>query len=152
MGDVPDEIVEQVLRAGMSAPTSGNQRPWQFVVVRNREKMENLIEAYPYAKMLRDVPVAVMVCFDKDREKWAERWQMDCANATLNMLLSIHGLGYGGLWLEVYPIQERVKMIQDFFDMPETVIPLAIVPIGHPDEEKSSEDRYEESLVHYDTW
>ncbi|MHA1906978.1 MAG: nitroreductase family protein [Candidatus Thorarchaeota archaeon] len=152
MSDIPDEIVQKVLRAAMSAPTSGNQRPWQFVVVRDREKMENLIEAYPYAKMLRDVPVAIMVCFDKDREKYEERWQLDCANATLNMLLAIHGLGFGGLWLEVFPIQERVKMIQDFFGMPDTIVPLAIVPIGHPAEKKPAEDRYEESLVHYDSW
>lgn len=152
MGDVSPEIVQKILKAGMSAPTSGNQRQWQFVVVRDREQMEKLIEAYPYATMLRDVPVAVIVCHDKSREKWEARWQMDCANATLNMLLAIHGLGLGGLWLEIYPIEERVRMVQEFFGMPEGIVPLAVVPIGHPAEEKPSEDRYDESIVHYDTW
>ncbi len=152
MGDVSSETVKQILKAGMCAPTSGDQRQWQFVVVRDRDQIEKIIESYPYATMLRDVPVAIIVCHDKDREKWALRWQMDCANATLNMLLAIHGLGLGGLWLEIYPIEERVKMIQEFFELPKTIVPLAVVPIGHPAETKSSEDRYDESIVHYDTW
>lgn len=152
LGDVSDEIIHQVLKAAMCAPNSGNQRLWQFVVVKDREKMENIIEAYPYAIMLRDVPVAIIVCFDKNREKWAKRWQMDCANAALSMLLAIHGLGLGGMWLEIYPIPERIKMIQEFFEMSEDIIPLAVIPMGYPAEKIPPEDRYDESIVHYDSW
>ncbi|MGY5876779.1 MAG: nitroreductase family protein [Candidatus Thorarchaeota archaeon] len=152
MKEIPDNNVKQILRAGMSAPNSGNQRLWQFVVVRDRNQMEKIIEAYPYAVMLRDVPVAIIVCYDKNREKYEDRWQMDCSNASLNLLLAAHGLGFGGLWLEVYPIQERIEMMQEFFGMTEDVIPLSVIAIGHPAEEKPPIDRYEESLVHYDTW
>ncbi|MBY8997842.1 MAG: nitroreductase family protein [Candidatus Thorarchaeota archaeon] len=152
MGDVSDDTLQKILRAGMSAPNSGGQRLWQFLVVRNQGQMEKVIDAYPYAKMLRDVPIAIIVCFDQSREKYEERWQMDCATASLNILLAAHGLGLGGVWLEIYPIAERVDAIRESFGMPEHVVPFAVFGIGHPAEEKPALDRYEESLVHYDYW
>ena len=151
--EIPDDDVTKILKAGMSAPTAGNQRPWQFIVVREREMLDKFIKAYHYAeKMLPDVPVAIMVCFDKDREKNENRWQMDCANATLNMLLAAHMLGYGGLWLEIFPVEERIKQLRQSFGIPESVIPFALVTIGHAAEEKPPVDRFEDALIHYDRW
>ena len=151
--EIPDDDVIKILKAGMYAPTAGNQRPWQFIVVREREMFDKFIEVYEYSKrMLPDVPVAIMVCFDKNREKYENRWQMDCANATLNMLLAAHMLGYGGLWLEIFPVEERIKQLRQSFGIPESVIPFALVTIGHAAEEKPPDDRYDEELVHYDRW
>ncbi|MBN2228407.1 MAG: nitroreductase family protein [Candidatus Thorarchaeota archaeon] len=153
MKEIPDDDVTKILKAGMSAPTAGNQKPWQFIVLRERTAFEQVIEANPYSKqMLPDVPVAIMVCFDKNREKYENRWQMDCANATLSMLLATHGLGYGGLWLEIYPVQERIKMIQKSFGIPESVIPFALVAVGHAAEMKSYVEKYDESIIHYNRW
>jgi len=151
--DVPDDAVTKILKAGMCAPTSGNQRPWQFIVIRERAMIDRIIEAYPYSKkMLPDVPVTIMVCFDKNLEKYENRWQMDCANATLSMLLAAHSLGYGGLWLEIYPVDERIPKIQESFGIPESVIPFAVVVIGHAAEQKPQIDRFDQSKVHYDKW
>jgi nitroreductase len=151
--EIPDEIVTKILQAGMCAPTSGNQRPWQFIVIRDRVMIDRFIEAYPYSKkMLPDVPVTIMVCFDRNLEKYEKRWQMDCANATLSMLLATHSLGYGGLWLEIYPIEERINKIQDSFGIPDSVVPFALVTIGHAAEEKPPIDRFDQSIIHYDKW
>lgn len=151
--DIPDDAVNKILKAGMAAPTAGNQQPWQFIVVRSREMLDKIVDANPYSKqMLPDVPVAIMVCFDKNREKYENRWQMDCANATLNMLLAAHMLGYGGLWLEIYPIEERIKQLQQSFGIPESVIPFSLVTIGHAAEKKPPSDRFDEKLIHYNSW
>lgn len=115
--------------------------------------IDRIIEAYPYSKqMLPDVPVTIMVCFDKNLEKYENRWQMDCANTTLSMLLAAHSLGYGGLWLEIYPVDERIPKIQESFGIPESVIPFAVVVIGHAAEQKPQIDRFDQSKVHYDKW
>ncbi len=151
--DIPDEDITKILRAGMCAPTAGNQRPWQFIVIKEREMLNHIIEANPYSKqMLPDVPVAIMVCFDKNREKYENRWQMDCANATLSMLLATHSLGYGGLWLEIYPVEDRIKMIQQSFNMPSNAIPFALVTIGHAAEKKEPVEKFDETLVHHNRW
>jgi nitroreductase len=149
---ITQEIVTEILRAAMSAPTAGNQRPWQFIIIRSRPAIEKIIDAYSYATMLRDVPVAIMVCFDKELEKYKNRWQIDCANAMLSILLAAHGLGYGGLWLEIYPIKERIEKIRNSFGLPDTIVPFSVAAIGQPDEEAQAADRYDETIVHFNKW
>ena len=58
---VTDEQVDTLLRAAMAAPTGKNVRPWEFVVVRNREVLDAMAEALPYAKMLTQANVAIVV-------------------------------------------------------------------------------------------
>ena len=47
--EVEAEKLEAVLRAGMAAPSAGNQRPWEFYIVRDREKLEALSQISRYA-------------------------------------------------------------------------------------------------------
>jgi len=151
--EIPDEAVTKILQAGMCAPTAGNQRPWQFIIIKRREMIDRIIEINPYTKqMLPDVPVTIMVCFDRNLEKYENRWQMDCANATLSMLLAAHSMGYGGLWLEIYPVEERIEKIRESFGIPESVVPFALVTVGHAAEDKPPSDRFEQSKIHYDNW
>ncbi len=115
--------------------------------------IDRIIEINPYTKqMLPDVPVTIMVCFDRNLEKYENRWQMDCANATLSMLLAAHSMGYGGLWLEIYPVEERIEKIRESFGIPESVVPFALVTVGHAAEDKPPSDRFEQSKIHYDNW
>ncbi len=65
---VSDALVTDLLRAAMAAPSAGNQRPWQFVVVRDRTVLEALAAANPYGGMARDAPLAVIVCGDPSPE------------------------------------------------------------------------------------
>ena len=39
---VEDEKILAILRAAMAAPSAGNQQPWEFYVVRDRNKLEEL--------------------------------------------------------------------------------------------------------------
>ena len=39
---VEAEKIEKILRAAMAAPSAGNQQPWEFYVVRNKEKIAAL--------------------------------------------------------------------------------------------------------------
>jgi nitroreductase len=45
--EIPDEDVTKILKAGMTAPTAGNQQPWQFIVIRSREMFDKFINASP---------------------------------------------------------------------------------------------------------
>ena len=44
---VGDDLVEKLLRAAMQAPSAGNQQPWEFVVIRDREIMKAITEFHP---------------------------------------------------------------------------------------------------------
>ena len=65
---VKEEKIEQILKAGMQAPSAGNQRPWEFLVVRDREILEKLAEASPYAKCVDKAPVAIVMGSQSEAE------------------------------------------------------------------------------------
>lgn len=56
--------VEQLLRAGMAAPSAVNRQPWHFVVVTDKAQLKALSKANPYAGMVAKAPLAIVVCGD----------------------------------------------------------------------------------------
>lgn len=150
--DVSDEMIGTILKAAMMAPSAGNQQPWQFIVVRNREKMNGVTEFHPYASMLKKVSVAIIVCGDPDGKKWPDFWVQDCSAAIQNMLLAARELGLGTVWTGIYPIEERITGVRKLFGIPENIIPLAIVPVGWPDTDFKPIDRYNTALIHHEMW
>lgn len=149
---MPPEVVKKLLVAAMSAPSAGNQQPWHFVVARGQGTREALAELLPHGKMLAHAPVAIAVCADLRLEQHAGYWVQDCSAATENLLLAAHALGLGGVWVGVYPREERVAGVRKIFNLPDEVIPLCIVAVGYPAEPIGGSERYKEGRVHYERW
>ncbi|MBW6410879.1 nitroreductase family protein [Clostridium weizhouense] len=149
---VNDEIIEELLKAGMAAPSAGNEQPWEFIVLRDKEIMRKITEVHPYSRMLLNADVAIVVCGDESKEKFKGFWVQDCSAATENILLAAEDKGLGAVWLGVYPIADRIDPIKKLLNLPDSVIPLSIIPVGYPDEQKESVDRFNKSRVHYDRW
>lgn len=149
---VGDDLVERLLCAAMAAPSAGDQRPWQFVVVRERATMTAITEVHPYARMLAAAPLAIVVCGDTRLEKWPQFWEQDCAAATENLLIEAEALGLGAVWLGVHPLPERVEGLRRLLDAPDHVVPFAIVAVGHPAQRKPPADRFDPSRVHRERW
>lgn len=105
---VSEEQVETMLRAAMAAPSAVNFQPWRFVVVTERAKLDAMAEILPYAKMLKQSPLAIVVCGETVWMGGNENpyWQQDCAAATQNLLLAAEALGLGAVWTGVYPNAE----------------------------------------------
>lgn len=149
---VSDNIVEDLLRAAMQAPSAGNGQPWEFVVLRDKEVMKKITEIHPYSKMLLNADVAIVVCGDESKEIFKGYWVQDCSAATENILLTAEDKGLGAVWLGVYPIEDRVVALQKLLNLPESVSPLSIIPVGYPGEEKNAVDRFNKERIHYDRW
>ena len=149
---VADEVIKKLLEAGMSAPSAGNQKPWQFVVVKNEKMLAKLADASPYAKMVKDANLAILVCGDREFEKYPGFWVQDCAAATENILIEAEDQRLGAVWIGIYPVEERVAYLQNVLQLPGQIIPFALIPIGHPAETKVTPSRYEASRVHYEKW
>jgi nitroreductase len=149
---VPTEVVDNLLRAAMQAPSAGNQQAWQFVVVTNRPQLNALAEVLPYGKMLTTAPLGIIVCGDLEHEKSKGYWVQDCSAATQNILLAAHAQGLGAVWLGVYPREQRVIDVRKALGVPENVTPLCVIAIGYPAEQKERADRYDPAKVHYDRW
>jgi nitroreductase len=140
---VDKEVILQLLKAGMYAPSARNSRAWQFVVIQNREMLNQLSQLHPYGKMLREAACAILVCGDRNIDKEEGYLAINCAAATQNIMLSAHELGLGSVWLGVYPRQERMKEISEFLQLPEHLMPVSLISLGYPAEKRPFPERFE---------
>jgi len=143
---VEAEKIDKILRAGMQAPSAGNQRPWEFVVVKNRSVLDKLSEMSPYAKMLASAPVAIVMIARDERMVFPTMWQQDMGACAQNILLEIVEQGLGAVWLGVAPEEERMNYVLEAIGM-EDIKAFAVIPFGYSDKENKFIDRYEEERV-----
>ncbi len=109
---VSEELIHKLLVAAMSAPSAGNGQPWHFGVVTERTVLNSLAELLPFGKMLQQAPLAIVVCGETKGQPFDGYWVQDCSAATENLLLAAHALGLGGVWLGVYPREDRAAGVK----------------------------------------
>ena len=114
----------------MFAPSAGNQQPWHFVVIDDREILDQVPPVHPYSKMMRQVGVAIVVCGNLQRERHQRYWVQDCAAATQDLLLAARAQGLGTVWLGVFPREDRVAGLRRLLDLSEYIVSLVLVPVG----------------------
>lgn len=147
---VSENDIKTMLEAAMAAPSASNRKPWHFIVVTERQILDKLARVHPYGKMLFEAPLCIVVCGD---EAIAPRfWVQDCSAAAENLLLAAAALGLGAVWLGVHARESRVGPIRKVLNIPETIVPLNLIPIGHPAEEKEPRTQYDELRVHHNQW
>jgi len=142
--------IKIMLEAAMAAPSASNLKPWHFIVVTDRKMLDNLAGAHPYGKMLFKAPLCIIVCGDTRISPLF--WVQDCSTASENLLLAVTALGLGAVWLGVYPREERVNAIRKALNIPENVIPLNLISVGYPAEQKEPRSQYDELKVHHEQW
>lgn len=146
---VEEEKVQILLKAGMAAPSGKDVRPWEFVVVTERSLLDTLAEALPYAKMLRQAPLAIVVCGDTAKSSY---WYLDCSAAAENILLAAEALKLGAVWTAAYPYDDRMAVVKKETGLPENILPLCVIPVGYPAIPHSPKDKYDETKIHKNKW
>lgn len=149
---VSPQVVREILKAAMSAPSAGNERPWHFIVLTDRAILDEIPKFHPYSAMLKQASTAILVCADVTLEKHKGHWVLDSSAATQNLLLAAHAKGLGAVWCGVYPSEDRVMNIKKLLRLPEQIVPFSLVPLGFPGETKQAADRFDGSRVHQNGW
>ena len=151
---VAAETVEQLLRAGMAAPTAVNKQPWAFVVLQGREQLDRLAEVQA-GRILSGAQLAIVVCGDMEKAlegTGRDYWIQDTSAATENILLAAHALGLGAVWTGVYPNPERTAAVSEALGLPEQIIPLCVIAAGYPAETPEPKDKWKPENVRYEHW
>jgi nitroreductase len=152
--DVPDETIERLLTAGMAAPSANNEQPWHFVVVRERAILDEIPKFHRYSGMLRQSPVAIVVCSDLKRsvDPTVDYWVQDCSAATENILIAANALGVGACWLGIHPRKKRVEALSRLLNLPDNIVPFCVIALGRAAESKAPGDNYDAERIHYERW
>ena len=145
---VEQEKITQLLKAAMAAPSACNQQPWEFYVVTDKNVIEQLSEASPYAKCAKDAPLVFVPCYRTEGIA-PDYFEIDLSAAVENLLLEADYLGLGAVWMGIAPDEGRMNAVKKVLDIPEHLRAFALVPCGYPAEARAQQDRYEESRVHY---
>ncbi len=147
--EIPPETIQLLLKAAMYAPSARNTQAWNFIVVTDRHLLDQLAVIHPYAKMLKYAPLAILVCGDKLIEENESYLAVNCSAATQNLLLAAHSLGLGSVWLGVYPKPDRIQPISDLLNLPLDCIPISMIALGFPDEQREQPQRFCPEKIHY---
>lgn len=148
---VTDEQVRLLLTAAFCAPSACNRRPWEFVVVRDREMLAKFAARFRFQKMMTQAALAIVVCEDRERAIDHDLSVNDCSAAVQNILLAAHSMGLGACWCGLRP-DGVARRTAEWLEMPENILPIATIAIGWPDESREQKDRYEPERVHFDRW
>jgi len=129
--EIPEEMIRTILRAGIKAPSGGNRQPWRFIVVTDREKIKQF-DPEEHQPWVENAPAVIVVCANPHDtwEKYGEDDQcyiLDTAAAIENLLLAIHGLGLGGVWI----LTCGKRTIRNLLQIPKHWQIISIVPFGY---------------------
>lgn len=147
---VDKEMLETLVRAGMAAPSSRDRRPWEFIIVTDRNLLDTMGDGLPLARMLKETKQAIIVCGDTIKSNNA--WQLDCSAAAQNVLLAAESMGLGAVWTAAYPYPERMKVVRDALQLPEHIVPLTVIPVGYPVGMEKTKDKFNKKQMHYNGW
>jgi nitroreductase len=151
---VEKEKVLLLLQAAMAAPSASDSKPWEFVVVTETATLDKLRAFHPYGNY--NGTLAVIVCGHpaiSGKPSSSELfWTQDCSAATENLLIEAAGLGLGAVWCGVWPREERVRALTDIVGLPEGCLPLNMIWVGYPGEEKASRTQYNPDRVHWEKY
>jgi len=152
---VSRDLLQELVRAGMAAPTSKDTRHLSFMVIDDPQMVMKLTEGLPYAKMLLTAKHAIIVCSDLRLAYGGAEigyWIQDSSAAAENILLAAHSLGLGTCWTGVHPRPERVEFLRTLLGIPENVMPLCTIAVGHPTGEDKPRDKFDASKVFWNGW
>ena len=138
-----DEL-KTLCKAGLSAPSARNGRPWELIIVKDRETLDKLSRVRAPWKMLSNADAAIVIAGTKGKYL-----QQDCAAATQNILLAAASMKLAACWLGLYPNMDAVEQVQEIVKLPAEISPVMVVSIGRPAENAPVTERtIEESKIH----
>jgi nitroreductase len=146
------EQLTLLVKAGMAAPTAVNRQPWEFIIVTDATLLQTLNDKLPHAKMTAKAGAAIVVLGDRVRQHKGpdtDYWITDCSAAIQNILLAAEAIGLGAVWTAAHPDPERIAAVREVLGVTaEHLVPLAVIPVGHPTGEDQPKDKWDPSRVY----
>ena len=136
---VPDETIDKVIDAGIWAPSGLNNQPWKFGVIRESGLKGEIAGLTRYSKIVLGADTLIAVFLDHSQSYDRTKDAMAVGACIQNMLLTIHSLGLGAVWLgEILKNKEKVlELVCSSGD----IELMAIIAVGHLAQKGSAGNR-----------
>jgi nitroreductase len=135
--------LEQIVEAGIRAPSGYNEQTTSFVIVDDAESIRHIAEIMNNTR-LADAPALIVLCMDlaaKDRRNIYFGIE-DYSAACENILLAATAMGYAGVWIDgALRSENRAAKIGEFLGVPSTFEVRVVVPLGVPTESSAQKER-----------
>lgn len=144
---VETEILHEIIKAGIWAPSGLNNQPWRFVIVKDPAVRENIAQQTSYKHIVSAAPALIAVFLDITA-MYDEVKDHQAAGACIqNMLLATEAFGLGAVWLgQILKNKDRVRQI---LELGEEYDLMAVIAIGHPGrrDQKSTRKQLDELIL-----
>ena len=141
--EVPEEMVLRVLEAGRWAPSSKNSQPWHFIVVQDRNTLQELSRLTRTGPHLAQAPLAIVVAMIG-----AKFPEADAARAIQNMVLAAWDQGLGTCWIANFDQEPTRRLL----GLPEEAIVVTAFPLGFPTPEAARRGKRRKPLSEIASW
>lgn len=150
---VDDITVMRLLKTAMIPQLTGKEQLWEFIVVRERDALDEIIEVHEYYPMLKEVSTALVICVDPTRSQYPSGyWIQDCAVTIQNILLAAVSNNLSACWLGIYPQPQRVEVLRRIFNMPDHILPFAVITLNHLTGEPRLPEQWSEIRLRHGKW
>jgi nitroreductase len=137
--EVDDKTIELIIEMGTWAPSGLNNQPWKFVVIRDQKIRDEISIQTKYSRIIQGAPVCIAVFLDNSQTYDRVKDIQAVGACIQNMLLTIHDLGLGGVWLG--EILKNRGPVEEILKVPESCELMAVVALGHTEEKKGAGTR-----------
>ena len=149
---LPAPLLRMLEDSLLEAPSAGNLQSRRFYFVFRDRTRKRIAEAAYRQDFITEAPLAVVCCADLTiAKRYGERGRtlyclQDVAASIQNLMLVAYSLGLGTVWVGAFDEKEVSRILE----LPDHLRPVAIVPVGFPDEKpaRPGRDPREEAILH----
>lgn len=136
---VTDAEIQEIIKAGIWAPSGLNNQPWRFFIIQDNSTKQQIAEQTKYRPMVLAAPVLIAVYLDRE-VIYDEIKDHQAAGACIqNMLLAAEALELGAVWLG--QILANKSTVNQILGLSEQFDLMAVLLIGHPRHRRQQSNR-----------
>jgi nitroreductase len=143
---IEENKLEIILESARWAPSWANKQCWNFIVVRDKKKIDALSKTALVNKWLKKAPVLVIACADPNlsgSRNGMDYFLVDVAIAMEHLILAAADQGLGSCWIGAFD-EDKIKNI---LSIPDDIKVVALTPIGHPTEKENFREKVSRSVL-----
>lgn len=147
--EIDNDILKELIRAGIAAPSAHKKEPRKFFIIKNKEILKEFAKKHPYGKAFETTTCAILVCGDIEKDTNLTFLIQDCAASLENIAILSEHYNLGTVWIGILDNENALEITNEILKLPKNLIPISIMAIGYKAIEKTSNILYKEEMVEW---